>query len=182
MSQAVCKYYATIYKGLKHPQVFTSQSETNSLRIPKGQLYRFHKIWAVQRPHVRHSGRCSEQLKLRAKHTTTLDRKKPNVISNRSLQIKVPRAEAATAGLIVTPLAPAQLCVRRQRVYAEDSTNFTRVSGAPGMIPQPAADKLKQTSCPEEIYFFLLCYIIRLGPNIIIIRWNFMKVAETFSP
>lgn len=38
MSQAICKYYASIYKGLTHPQVFTSQSETNSLQIPKGQL------------------------------------------------------------------------------------------------------------------------------------------------
>lgn len=71
--------------------------------------------------------------------------------------MKGPRAEVATAGLIFTPPAAGRLCVQGQRVYVcRGPTNLTRVSGAPSKIPQPATDKLKQTSCPEGIDLFLL--------------------------
>ena len=47
-------------------------------------------------------------------------RKKPNVISHRSLPMKGPRAEVATAGLIFTPPAAGRLRVQGQHVCAGD--------------------------------------------------------------
>lgn len=136
-----------------HPSLKPIPADTKG--TTKGQLYRFHKIWATQRPHVWHSGRCSEQLQQEQGTPRPWTGKKPNVISNRSLQMQVPRAEVAAGRswsshrLHLGALRPRQ---------ADVCLNLTRVSGAPRMIPQPAADKLCRPAAQKRSTFFLLAW------------------------
>lgn len=160
MSQAICANtkHSAVIKGLTHPQVFTSQSETNSLQIPKGQLR--DNCTGSQKSEPLQGHMCDTQGGAQSSYNWEQGTPRPWTGKNRTWfqtgaskckchGLRWRRQVWSSHRLHLGSSRPAPACVRQGLASSRELE-----ASSPRMIPQPAADPNSADQLPRRDLLF----------------------------